>query len=265
MSARRAVRYSGIVAVVLFALSCLYSFRPTSCGTEDVSNAGYHSPSTVLPDYISPHGIPPCNTAQDNDGRFASIPSGEGDRIDATKIEEYIAQHLRAKQGHFDPQADKEWLGINLGAWDLPSYRQELMETYARYFKNDTVMPEYMHLVESRLSLSPHATYPPRPRQILTTTKEMPLPLPFQRWRSLHRGWKIRIFDDTRMAQWIDEAFGGTRGKEVWDSLSRAVLKTDVFRFVSFYTLTPSALMIRIGTWRSSSKAGYTQTPTRHQ
>ncbi|KAJ9091100.1 hypothetical protein QFC20_007732 [Naganishia adeliensis] len=239
MSARRAARYSGIVAVILFAGLCLYSFRSTSSGTEDVSDEGYHSPSTVLPDYISPHGVPSCNAKQDDVSRLAGTPSGEEDSIDATKIEEYVAQHLQAKQGHFNPQADKEWLGINLGAWDLASYRHELMDTYDRYFKNDTVMPDYMHLVESRLSLRSHATYPPRPRQILTTTKELPLPLPFQRWRSLHRGWKIRIFDDTRMAQWIDEAFGGTGGRKYMALLLGGGVYTD----------TDTAPVIPISEW----------------
>lgn len=238
MSARRTVRYLGLVAVTLFVSACLYLLgnRATPSAVTKTLEKGYRSPSTVLPDYISPHGIPPCDADQDMVGRFAGTSSGEEDRIDTTKIEGYLAQHLKAKQGHFNPQADKEWLGIDLGPWDLASYRQELMDTYTRYLTNAT-KPSYMHLVESRLSLRPRATYPASPRQILTTTKEMPLPTTFQRWRSLHRGWKLRIFDDDRMQQWIDGAFGGTRGKEVWDSLPRAVLKTDVFRFVSFPTI----------------------------
>jgi hypothetical protein len=233
---RRGLRFVGLVIVVAIASACLYFRKDWMSPVNAKEHAGdlasgYLSPSTVLPDYISPHGIPSC-PSDSNIGRYAGVSSGEDDRIRTSKVEEYVAQHLQAKQAHFDPEADREWLGIDLGAWDLPTYRQELVETYERYFSNGSEAPEYIHLVSSRLALRSHATYPERPRQILTTTKEMPLPKPFQRWRSLHRGYKLRIFDDERMAQWVDAAFGGTRGKEVWDSLPRAVLKTDVFRYV---------------------------------
>lgn len=236
---RRGLRFIGLVTVVTIASACLY-FRKdwTSPATtpeyaEDLAS-GYLSPSTVLPNYISSDGIPSC-PSKSNVGRYAGVSSGEDDLIRTPKVEEYVAQYLQAKQAHFDPQADKEWLGIDLGASDLPTYRQELVETYERYFSNHSAVPNYMILVCSRLALRPDATYPERPRQILTTTKEMPLPKPFQRWRSLHRGYKLRIFDDERMAQWVADTFGGTRGKEVWDSLPRAVLKTDVFRYVSLW------------------------------
>lgn len=226
---RRGVRYVVLVAIVLASTCLLYAKDWTVPPVTTDSSNGYLYPSTVLPDYISPHNVPPCDTTS-NTGRYAGTPSGEADGLETTKIESYIAQHLAAKQAHFNPQADKAWLGIDLGTWDLPSYRAELWDTYRRYFSNDSTRPEYIHLVDSRLALRPRSGYLARPHQILTTTREMPLPKPFQRWRSLHRGYQIRIFDDERMARWVRVTFDGTRGKEVWDSLPRAVLKTDVFR-----------------------------------
>ncbi|KAI5453520.1 hypothetical protein NCC49_005994 [Naganishia albida] len=251
---RRGVRYVVLVAIVLASTCLLYAKDWTVPPVTTESSNGYLSPSTVLPDYISPHDVSPCDTTS-NTGRYVGTPSGEADGLETTKIESYIAQHLAAKQAHFNPQADQAWLGINLGAWDLPTYRQELMDTYRRYFSNDSTRPEYMHLVDSRLALRPRSGYPARPHQILTTTREMPMPRPFQRWRSLHRGYQIRIFDDERMARWVRDTFGGTRGKEVWDSLPRAVLKTDVFRYMALlveggiYTDTDTAPVTPITEW----------------
>lgn len=233
--AMRGIRYLALIAVLVLASSCLYFLKtPTlpSVGT------GYLSPSTVLPNYVSSNGIPACSDTDELDhaARLAGTPeSGEEDRIGVTRILEYMERHLHAKQRHFDSRADKEWLGINIGrSWDLASYRQELMDTYTTYLApQGEPMPEYMHLVQSRLSLrSPEMVHPLRPRQILTTTKERPLPWSFSRWRSLHRGWKIRVFEDERLRLWVEDAFRGTRAETVWAGLPRAVLKTDVFRWV---------------------------------
>jgi len=193
---------------------------------------GYISPTTVLPSYISVSGLSPC----DNDAQpFEDTQHhgmGKGDRVSKEMIEEYMQDHITRKQQDFDAQADKGYLGINIGpTWDLPAYRTELLDTYHTYLSADASEPDYLELVKSRLSLRPtNSVFPERPKQVITSNKDKNLPWTFRRWRSLHRGWKIRIFDDDALDKWVGDNFGGTRAEKVWQLLPLPVLKTDVFR-----------------------------------
>ncbi|KAJ9127260.1 hypothetical protein QFC24_001498 [Naganishia onofrii] len=194
---------------------------------------GYISPTTVLPNYISASGLSACEDGSGvEDAEWDE--TGKSDKVSKEMIVEYMQDHITCKQQDFDAQADKEYLGIKIGStWDLSEYRAELLETYHSYLSIESSPPAYLDLVKSRLSLrTTNFTFPERPKQILSSNKDKDLPWSFRRWRSLHRGWKVRVFDDDALDAWIGDNFGGTRAEEVWRLLPLPVLKTDIFRCV---------------------------------
>ncbi|KAJ9122253.1 hypothetical protein QFC22_001673 [Naganishia vaughanmartiniae] len=217
---------------------------------------GYLSPTTVLPSYISLSGLEGCNDIRDAEATEWD-DTGTSDRVSKELILEYMQEHITRKQQDFDAQADKKYLGIDIGpTWDLPAYRAELLETYRTYLFTEGSEPDYLALVKSRLSLrQTHSVLPDSPKQIITSNKDKKLPWSFRRWRSLHRGWKVRIFDDDALDAWIGDNFGGTKAKEVWRLLPLPVLKTDIFRYMALlleggiYTDSDTAPVIPADKW----------------
>ncbi|KAJ9118820.1 hypothetical protein QFC24_006019 [Naganishia onofrii] len=212
---------------------------------------GYESPSTVLPNYISPASIPYC--LPENVGDHAGIHIGglygdedearmyedqQEDTVPVEAITNYMQQHINNKQKGFDPQADDDYLGLKIGdSWDLPSYRTELLGIYHDYLALPHIPnPSFLPPLKSRLSLRPPiAPLPPRPNQVLTTDKDKDLPWEFGRWKELHPDWEIRFFDDDALDRWVRTVFGGTRAEKVWNTLPRPVLKADIFRYMAMF------------------------------
>lgn len=236
---------------------------------------GYLSPSRVLPSYTSPNSIPAC-LPEKVDGYLLKVGRGDsqgrvgnwldpsrsewaewestiqyptegaeeegvkgGDSVPVTGIASYIYSHIKALQSGFDPKADQEYLGLDVGSsWDLKSYHHELMTTFQTYLSIPTVpLPSFIPPVLSRLSLrTPLAPLPARPNQILTTDKHKSvdeLPWEFARWKEIMPDWEIKYFDDDKLEQWVQDMFGGSRAQEIWKGLPRAVLKADVFRYMA--------------------------------
>ncbi|KAJ9108255.1 hypothetical protein QFC19_002503 [Naganishia cerealis] len=244
-------RLAVVGALILFTVT--YScFRLSST----LPGQGYLSPTTILPSYASSSGLSRCVDA--HLVGLTELHDPAHDRVAKERIIEYMQDHITRKQKDFDAQADKEYLGIAIGpTWNLPAYRSELLETYRTYLSAESSAPaEYLELINSRLSLRPSASpYPDRPKQILTSNKDAVLPWHFQRWRSLHRGWKLRKFDDDGLDAWVADNFGGTRAEELWRLLPRPVLKTDIFRYMvmmlegGIYTDSDTAPVIPADQW----------------
>ncbi|KAJ9100486.1 hypothetical protein QFC21_003525 [Naganishia friedmannii] len=217
---------------------------------------GYISPTTILPNYISSLGLDRCDDVHLIED-MEQDDTGKSERVSKEILVEYMQDHITRKQQDFDAQADKDYLGINIGpTWDLPAYRAELLETYHMYLFTETSKLDYIDLVKARISLrSATSVFPKRPKQILTSNKDKDLPWSFRRWRSLHRGWNVRLFDDDALDAWVGDNFGGTRAEEVWRLLPLPVLKTDIFRYMALlleggiYTDSDTAPVIPADKW----------------
>lgn len=159
------------------------------------------------------------------------------DVVPVSGIERYIQSYLEELQEPYVPEHDLTEYGLKLGNISLAAYTAELLSTYHTYLQPVTPSaspPSYLPPLLSRLSLRPPiALLPDRPNQILTTDRSINhVPWEFGRWKEIMPDWEIKYFDDASLESWVRGVFRGTRAEGIWIELPRAVLQTDVFRWV---------------------------------
>ncbi|ORY34031.1 hypothetical protein BCR39DRAFT_518185 [Naematelia encephala] len=195
-------------------------------------------------------------TSDDADVIQDALPSV----IPTSGIEAYMRAHLQDLSMPYDASKALKAYGLKLGDISLTGYTAELLSTFRTYLhSSSSSTPHYLQPILSRLSLRPPTEpLPDRPRQILTTDKRVnidDLPVEFALWKIIMPDWEVKCFDDKGLEKWVREAFGGTRAEEVWMSLPRQVLKTDLFRYMAMlveggiYTDSDTAPIIHADLW----------------
>jgi hypothetical protein len=161
-------------------------------------------------------------------------------QVPAAALVEALQAYLNGRLGLFDDAHHFDEYGLKVGEMDLRAYVRRLEDMHTRFFVSNsststsTSESDYITQVRSRLSLRPPTeAYAPRPA-VLSTTDKNPDDLPemFDEWSLKMPDLEVMAYGDAQLDEWVAQRFGGTGLQDIWNRLPRAVLKSDVFRYL---------------------------------
>lgn len=150
----------------------------------------------------------------------------------------------------FDPIETELELGLKLGKTvGVDEYYQGLENFQREYMTNRTDL--FDSISQRTISTSQ------LPRQIYTTAaSSIPdLPIEFNSWIELNKGWKMGYFSDQGIEDWLEEMLSGSKVVEEFHQIKRGVLRADFFRYLiillqgGLYTDTDTSCIRPIALW----------------